>query len=90
MLTGKYLVGCCYNGIGELGVEASGLLVGQRRGFLDLHLRGYERFEGQQAADRKVLFGAQRLDAVQGIDRNVEGAERILFATRVSHGRFDR
>ncbi len=42
-----------------------------------------ERLERLQAADRKVLHGAQRLHAVQRVAGNVERAEGIFFAARI-------
>ena len=72
----------CDDRVRELRVEPAGLLVRQRRGFLDPDLRGRRTLERTHAADRKVLLGAQRLHAVQRGRGNRERAEWILLGAR--------
>ena len=87
VLASKHFIRCLYDGIGETCVETTGLLVRERSGLLDPHLRDDERPLWTQAADGEVFAGAQRLNAVQRVGGDLFRAEGVLFgAESVSHG----
>jgi hypothetical protein len=84
----QHLVGRLHDGVGDLRVEAAGLLVRHRRGLLDPDLRLHERPERLEAADWEVLAGAERLHAVKRVGGDLQLAEGILLgAELVGHCR---
>ena len=83
MCAGQHFVGGRDNGIGEIPREPTALPVGQRRRPFDLHHGIHERRERLQAADRKILERAQRLNAVERARWHLSGAQRVaLYAHR--------
>ena len=89
VFAGQHLVCRLHNCIGQSRLEPARLLVSERCGAFDVHRRVNERRQRTQSADRKVLHCAECLHAVQSVPRNVEGAERILFAScLLAHGCF--
>ena len=77
------LVGRRDDRVGEPGVEAAGLLVRERRRFLDPDHGGDEHRERTQPADRKVLRRANRLHAVQRV-AGTASAPSGSFSVRVA------
>ncbi len=79
VLAAEHLVRRLHDRVGEPAFEPSGLLVGQRGGALDPDHGIDERGQRPESRDRKVLHGAQRLDAVERGSRNRLLAERIAL-----------
>src|SRR5439155_25453451 len=79
------LVGGRDNRARHIGVQAAERGGGFGRGFLDQDGRGDEVVWRTQAADRKVLDGARRLDAVVRVGRNLQLAQRVALGA-VFHG----
>src|SRR6185295_5132181 len=77
--TGKNFVGRLDNSVTDLRIEAAERDVRLRRCFLDQDGGGDEVGGCAQTADRKVLGGARRLDAVIGISRNLVLAKGIAL-----------
>ncbi len=79
MLSCEHFIGGLHYGIGEAGLEPSGLLVGQGRRALDPDYRVHECGQGTEAGDGEVLGGAQGLDPVKRFGRNFLRAKRVAF-----------
>ena len=79
MLSRQDLVRGLDDRVGELCIETTGLLVSDRSGALDSNYCFDKRARRLESADREVLHGAQRLDTIQSIRRNLELAKRIFF-----------
>ena len=73
------LVGGADDGAGQLVRQASGGVVGACRGLLDLDRGAHQRRVGPAAADREVADGARGLDAVVGVGRHLELAQRVAL-----------
>ena len=67
------------DGVGDLGIQSAGMLVGHGRGLLDLSQADDQQLMHGMAGDGEVLMAAQGLDAIVSVNRHFQGTDGIGF-----------
>ena len=67
------------DGVGDLGIQSAGMLVGHGRSLLDLSQADDQQLMHGMAGDGEVLMAAQGLDAIVSVNRHFQGTDGIGF-----------